>query len=129
MGQDEVAPRVFFTLFRVVIGELQCGAANAAAQANLHQVVVGVKVVQHHVPHIAGWVDQAVRQVCGDRHGTPKVADKEAKGMPLVRVASSLKNVTHCLEVDLYVLGEVQNLVQSIQAGINPADNESCIDI
>ena len=106
-GQDEVAPRVFFELFRVVIGELQDGTANAVAQACPHWVVVGVEVVQHRIPHIAGQVDQAVRQVCGDGHGAPEVADKEAKGAPLAGVACGLKSIMHHLEVDLYVLDEV----------------------
>ena len=59
----------------------------------------------------------------------PKVADKEAKGMPLARVTSGLKSVMRCLEVDLYVLDEVQNLVWSIQVGLDPEDNESHVDI
>ena len=79
VGQDEVAPRVFFELFRVVIGKLQCGIANAVAQVHPCWVVAGVKVVKHCIPHIAGQVDQAVRWVCGDGHGAPEVADKEAK--------------------------------------------------
>ena len=91
MGQDEAAPGVLFELFRVVIGELQCGAANAVVQVHPCWVVVGVKVVWHRILHIAGRVDKAVRWVCGDGHGTPEFADKEAKGMPLARVASGLR--------------------------------------
>ena len=129
VGQDEVAPGVLFELFGVVIGELQCGMANPVAQVCPHWVIAGVKVVWLHIPHIAGGVDKAVGWVCGNRHGTPKIADKEAKGVPLTRVTSGLKSIMCCLEVDPYVLDEVQNLVRSIQVGLNPVDNESHVDI
>ena len=128
-GQDEVAPRVLFELFGVIIGKLQCGVANAVVQMHPHQVVAGLEVVWLCIPHIAGWVDEAVRQVCGNEHGAPEVADKEAKGTPLARVTPSLKSIMHHLEVDLYVLDKVQNLVQSIQVGLDPVDNESHVDI
>ena len=97
--QDEVDPSIVCMLFRFIIVELQSGAS--------HQVVAGVKVIQLCVPHIAGGVDEAVRWVCGDGHSTPKVADKKAKGVPLAGIASSLKSITHCLKVNLYVLDEV----------------------
>ena len=67
--------------------------ANTVAQACPHWVVAGVKVVRHCIPHIAGQVDQAVRRVHGDGHGTPEVTDKEAKGMPLAGVTSGLKSI------------------------------------
>ena len=70
-------------------------------------VVAGVKVIWRYVPHVTGRVDQAVRQVCGNGHGAPIVADKEAKGTPLDGVASSLKSILHHLEFDLYVPDEV----------------------
>ena len=79
----------------------------AAAQVCPSQVVVGVKVIQLYAPHIACQVDKAVRWVCGDGHGTPIVADKEAKDTPLARVTPGLKSITCCLEVDLYVPNKV----------------------
>ena len=79
----------------------------AAAQACPYRVVVGIKVVWLHVPHIAGWVDEAVWRVRGNIHGAPKVADKEAKGMPLAGAAPSFKSILCCLEVNLYVLDKV----------------------
>ena len=94
-------------LVGVVIGELQHGMTYAAVQAGSSWVVVGVKVIWLHVPHITHWVDEAVRQVHGNGHGSPIVADKEAKGMPFARVTSGLKSVPHHLEVDLYVPDEV----------------------
>ena len=92
-------------------------------------VVAGVKVIQLYIPHVAHQVNEAVRSVCGDGHGTPIVADKEAKGMPLARVNPSLKSITHCLEVNLYVSNKVWNLVWSVQVGLDPVDNEPQIDI
>ena len=81
--------------------------ANAVAQVCSHWVVVGIEVVWLHVPHIAHWVDEAVWQIHGNGHGTPIVADKEAKGMPLARVTPGLKSVLCHLEVNLYVPDEV----------------------
>ena len=87
----------------------------AAVQVCSSRVVVGVEVVWLYVPHIVHGVNEAVRQVCGDGHGTPIVADKEAKDTPLAGVTPSLKRIACCLEVNLYVLNEVYNLVWSIQ--------------
>ena len=66
-----------------------------------------VRAANQSVPHVARGVNEAVRWVCGDGHGTSIVADKEAKGMPLPGVAPGLKSITHHLEVNLYVLNEV----------------------
>ena len=101
----------------------------AVVQVGSSRVVAVVEVIWLHVPHVTGRVDEAVRRVCGNGHGTPIVADKEAKGMPLAGIASGLKSIPHRLEVDLYVPDKVQNLVRSIQVGIDPVYNESHIDI
>ena len=91
----------------IVIGELQCGMTYAVVQVCSSWVVVGVKVVWLYIPHIARGVNEAVRWVCGDRHGTPIVADKEAKGTPLSGVTPGLESITCHLEVNLYVLNKV----------------------
>ena len=90
MGQDQVAPGILSVLVGVIIGELQHGATYAAVQAGVSWVVAGVKVIWLHVPHVTGWVDKAVWQICGNGHGTPVVADKEAKGAPLARSLPAL---------------------------------------
>ena len=102
-----MAPKVLPALVGVVIGELQRGTTYAAAQACSSWVVVGVKVIRLYIPHVTHRVDKAVRWVCGNGHGATIVADKEAKGTPLVGVASGLKSIPHHLEVDLYVSDEV----------------------
>ena len=107
VGQDQVAPGVLSVLVGVIIGELQCGATYAAVQVGSSQVVAGVKVIWLHIPHIIGWVDEAVWQIHGNGHGAPVVADKEAKGAPLAGVTPGLKSILRCLEVTLYVLDEV----------------------
>ena len=94
-------------LVGIIIHVLQCGTTYAVAQACSSRVIAGVKVVQLHVPHVAHGVNEAVRQVCGNGHGTPIVADKEAKGMPLAGVAPGFKSVVHCLVVDLYICNKV----------------------
>ena len=103
--------------------------ANAVVQGCSCQVVVGIKVVWLHIPHIAGWVDEAVQRICGNGHHTPIVADKEVKGTPLAGVTPGLKSIPCHLEIDLYVPDKVQNLVWSIQVGLDPVDNESHVDI
>ena len=103
--------------------------AHAAVQVCSHWVVVGVKVVWLHIPHVTRGVDEAVQWIHGDGHCTPIVADEEAKSTPLASFAPGLKSITHHLEVTLYILDKVQDLVQSIQVGIDPADHEPHIDI
>ena len=94
-------------LVGIVLGELQGGTTYAAVQVCSSQVVVGVKVIQLYIPHITSWVDEAVRWVCGNRHGNPIVADKEAKSAPLAGVTPGLKSNGRHLEVNLYVPDEV----------------------
>ena len=79
----------------------------AVVQACSGQVVAGVKVIWLYLPHITHRVDEAVRRVHGDRHGTSVVADKEAKGAPFAGVAPGLKSIMCCLEVNLYVPDKV----------------------
>ena len=128
-GQDQVAPRVLSVLFGVSIHILQSSTVHAVVQACSCQVVVGIKVVWLHIPHIARWVDEAVQQICGDGHCTPIVTDEEARGTPFAQVAPSLKSVVCRLEVTLYIPNKFQDLVQSIQAGIDPVDHEPHIDV
>ena len=128
-GQDQAASTVLSALFGVSIYILQGSTAHAVAQACSHRVVVGVKVVWLHIPHIAHWVDEAVWRIRGDRHCTPIVADKEAKSVPLARVASSLKSIMHHLEVTLDIFNKVQDLVRNIQVRVDPADHKPHIDV
>ena len=107
MGQDQPAPGVLSALVGIVVGKLQGGTTYAVVQMGPSWVVVGIEVAWLHVTHIAGWIDEAVRWICGNGHGTPIVANKEAKGMPLTRIAPSLKSVPCHLEVDLYVPDKV----------------------
>ena len=101
-----MAPRVLPALVGV-IGELQHGMTYAAVQVGSSWVVVGVKVIWLYVPHITHRVDEAVGWVCGNEHGAPIVADKEAKGAPLAGVTSGFKSIMCHLEVDVYVPDEV----------------------
>ena len=103
--------------------------AYAAAQASSGRVVVGVKVVQLHVLHIAHGINKAIRWVCGDRHHVPIVVDKEAEGTPLTQITSSFKGVVCCFQVDLYVRHEVQDLFLGIEAGLDMAYYKSYTDI
>ena len=102
-GGRVVARHIFPALVGIIIHVLLCGTAYAVVQACSDWVVVGVKVVQLHIPHIACGVNEAVRWVCWDGHCTPIVADKKTKGMPLARVTPSFKGVMCHLEVSLYI--------------------------
>ena len=75
-GQDEVAPRVVGVLSGFIIAELQGGVSYTTMQAHPHWIVAGVKMIQISIPYIAGGVYQAIRGVCGDAHGTPRVANE-----------------------------------------------------
>ena len=100
-------PGIVGVLFGFIIVELQGGMAYAVMQVHPHQIVVGVKMIQTNISYVAGGVYQAVRQVCGDGHGAPKVADKKAKGTPLASITPSLKSIMHHLKVDIYVFDEI----------------------
>ena len=116
-------------LFGVSIHVLQSSMAHAAAQVCSHQVVAGIKVVWLHIPHVARGVDKAVQWICRDGHCAPIVADEEVKGAPLAQVTHSLKSIALYLEVTLNVPNKVQDLVQSIQVGIDPVDHKPHIDV
>ena len=94
MGQDQVAPGVLSALFGVSNHILLSSMANVVEQVCSCWVVVGIEVVWLHVPHIACWVDKAVQRTWNG-HGTPIVADKEAKGTPLAGVTPNLKSVLY----------------------------------
>ena len=66
-------------LVGIVIHVLQCGTTYAVMQVCSSQVVVGAEVVWLYIPHVAHGVNKAARRVHGDGHGTPIVADKEAR--------------------------------------------------
>ena len=87
----------------IIIHVLQCGMTYAVVEACSGWIVVGVEVVWLHVPHVAHGVNKTVRQVCGDGHCTPIVADKKVKGTALAGVTPSLKGIMHHLKVDLYI--------------------------
>ena len=90
------------------------------------QVVVSVKVVWLHILHIASGINEAVRW---DGHCTPIVVDKEAEGVPLVRVTLSFKGITCCFQIDLFIGHKVPNLVWGIEAGLDAVDHKFYVDI
>ena len=103
--------------------------AYAAAQVSSGGVVVGVKVVQLHVLHVAHGINKAIRWVHGDQHYAPIVVDKEADGMPLTQITSSFKGIVCHFQVDLYVGHEVHDLFWGIEAGLNVVYYESNVDV
>ena len=103
--------------------------AYAAVQESSGKVVVGVKVVQLHVLHLAHGINEAIRWVCGDQHHALIAVDKEAKGAPLTWITSSFKGVKSRFQVNLYVRHKVQDLFWGIESGINMAYYESYIDV
>ena len=111
MGQDEATPNIFSTLFGIIVTELQGGMAYTTMQAHPHGTVAGVKMIRFDAFDIAGRIHQAIGRVCGDGHSTAEIVHKKAIGVPLARVAPSLESIVCCLEVTLYVLDKVEDLV------------------
>ena len=76
-------------------------------QACSGRVVVGVKVVQLHILHVARGINEAIRQVHGDGHYAPIVVDKETEGMPPTQVTPCFKGIMCHFQVDLCVRHKV----------------------
>ena len=114
VGQDEVTPDVFSTLFGIFITELQGGAAYTMMQACPYGTVVGVEMIRFDAFDITGGIHQAIGRVHGDGHSSAEIVHKESIGTPLVGVAPGLESITHCMEVTLYVLEEIIDLAGAI---------------
>ena len=103
--------------------------AYAVVQASSGRVVAGVKVVWLHLLHVAHGINEAIRQVCGDRHQALVVVDKETKGVLPTWITSIFKGITCCFQVELYVRHKVQDLFWDTEVGIDTAYYESYVDI
>ena len=109
MGQDEVTPDIFSTLFGIIITELQGGTAYTMMQAHPCRTVVSVEMIR-----LGSVVHQAIGRVHGDGHSTAEFVHKKAIGMPLAGVAPSLESIVHHLEATLYVLDKIVDLTGAI---------------
>ena len=114
MGQDEVTPDIFSTLFGIIVTELQGSVAYTTMQADPCRTVAGVEMIWFNAFDITGGIHQAIGRVRGDGHSTAEIVHKTAIGMPLAGVTPSLESVMHHLEVTLYVLDKIKDLVRVI---------------
>ena len=73
MGQDEVTPDVFSTLFGIIVTELQGGVAYTTMQVHPCRTVAGVKMIRFDTFDITGGIHQAIGRVRGDGHSTCEI--------------------------------------------------------
>ena len=125
----EVTPCVYSALLGISVTELQGGSAYTMVQAHPHGTILSVKVIGLSAFDIYCGIHQTIMRVHWDRHKAAEIIHEEAIGMPLAGIAPSLESSTHLLEIDIYVLDEVVDLVGAVEAAIDSADHESHINI
>ena len=125
MGQDEVTADIFSMHFGIIVAELAYTTMQVCPQGT----VAGVEMIPFDAFDVTGGIHQAIGRVRGDGHSATEVVHKKAIGAPLARVVPSLEGIAHCLEVTLYVLDKIEDLVGVISMGINTADHESHVNV
>ena len=94
VGQDEVTPDVFSTLFGIIITELQGGAAYTMMQVHPRGTVVSVEMIRFDAFDVTGGVHQAIGRICGDGHSATEIVHKKAIGVPLAGVTWRLPSMS-----------------------------------
>ena len=82
---------------------------------------MSVEVIELSTFDICHGIHQTIGRVHGDRHN--------AIGTSLAGIAPGLEDIAHLLEIDIYVLDEVVDLVGAVEVAINSANHESHINI
>ena len=75
------------------------------------------------------WDTPDNRRVRGDGHNATEIIHKEAISTSLAGMRPSLKGIVRCMEVDIYVLDEVVDLVGAVEVAIDSANHESHINV
>ena len=126
---NEATPCIFSALLGISVTELQGGSAYTTVQACPHRTVSSVKVIGLSTFDVCCGIHQTIGRVCWDRHNATEIIHEEAIGAPLVGIVPSLESVAHLLEIDIYVLDEVVDLVGAVEVAIYSADHESHVNI
>ena len=129
MWYDEAAPSIFSVLLGISVTELQGGSAHTMVQAHPCGTVPSVKVIGLSTFDVCRWIHQTIGRVHGDGHNATEIIRKEAIVASLASIVPGLESITHLLEIDIYVLDEVVDLVGAVEAAIDSADHESHINI
>ena len=90
---------------------------------------MSVEVIELSTFDICHGIHQTIGRVHGDRHNATEIIHEEAIGTSLAGIAPGLEDIAHLLEIDIYVLDEVVDLVGAVEVAINSANHESHINI
>ena len=126
---DEATPSVFSALLGISVTELQGGSAHTTVQVHPRGTVPSVEVIELSAFDVCHGIHQTIGRVRGDGHNTAEIIHKEAIGTSLASIVPSLEGITHLLEIDIYVLDEVVDLVGAVEAAIDLTDHESHVNI
>ena len=126
---DEVTPSVLSALLGISVTQLQGCSAHAMVQAHPCGAVMSVKVIGFSAFDVCHGIHQTIGRVRGDGHNATEIIHEEAISASLAGIMPSLKGVTHCTEVNIYVLDEVVDLVGAVEATINLVNHKSHINV
>ena len=129
MWYHEVTPCVYSALLGISVTEVQGGLAYTMVQAHPRGTIPSVKVIGLSAFDICCGIHQTIGRVRWDRHNAAEIIHEEAIGVPLVGIVPSLESITRLLEIDIYVLDEVVDLVGAVEAAIDLADHESHVNV
>ena len=129
MWYDEVTPSVFSALLGIGVTELQGCSAHAMVQVYPRGAVVTVEVIGFSAFDVCHWIHQTIGRVHWDGHNTVEIIHKEAISASLAGMTPSLKGIACHMEVDIYVLDEVIDLVGAVEVAINSANHKSHINV
>ena len=126
---DEVTPSIFSVLLGISVTELQGGLAHTMMQACPCGTVASVEVIGLSAFDICHGIHQTIGRVREDGHNAAEIIHEEAIGASLAGIMPGLEGVTRRLEIDIYVLDEVVDLVGAVEVAIDSANHESHVNI
>ena len=77
-------------------------------------IVPSVEMIGLSAFDVSGGIHQTTGRVRWDGHNATEIIHKEAIGVPLAGISPGLESVACLLEVDIYVLDEVVDLVGAV---------------
>ena len=122
MWYDEATPCIFSVLLGISVTELQGGSAYTTVQACPRGTVPSVEVIGLSDFDVCCGIHQTIGRVRWDRHNAAQIIHKEAIGTPLASIVPGLESIVHLLEIDIYVLDEVIDLVGAVEVAIDSVD-------
>ena len=114
MWYHEVTPCIFSTLLGISVTELQGGSTYTTMQVHPRGTVPSVKMIGLGTFDVSCGIHQTKGRVHWDGHNAAEIVHKEAIGMPLVGITSSLESIACLPEINIYVLDEVVDLAGAV---------------